>query len=57
MPFDSDVISTPVRRPLDLNAVIETVQAPDAAWATAHPERALAFLMCAPRPCAAMEAL
>lgn len=57
MPFDSDVIHTPVRHPLDLSAAIDTVAAPDAAWAVAKPERALAFLMCAPQDCAAAEAL
>lgn len=59
MPFDSDVVHTPasVRTALDLGALIETVEAPAADWAAERPERALAFLMAAPRACAALDVL
>jgi hypothetical protein len=56
MPFDVASTETLVR--FNAPAAIGADQAElDAAWAVANPERALAFLMVAPQPCAALDAL
>lgn len=60
MPFDAAAIDNVVQfaaAPVDLSAAFDAAQAPDADWALANPERALAFLMVAPQPCAALDAL
>lgn len=60
MPFDAEPSAFNVRfaAPADRPATARApVLALDAAWALANPERALAFLMVAPQPCAALDAL
>lgn len=59
MPFDSETLYAPIQSQarLSLTALIDGVTAPDAAWAAARPERALAFLMVAPQDCAALDVL
>ncbi len=58
MPFDA---AAPTDTLIGFNAPaglpFVEARAPDAAWAAANPERALAFLMVAPQPCAALDAL
>jgi hypothetical protein len=62
MPFDAaarplaDTISFAEAASDDLHAAFEDAEL-DAAWASANPDRALAFLMVSPRPCAALDAL
>ena len=41
----------------DLGAAFARAEAPDAAWAAANPDRALAFLFVAPSPCEALDVL
>jgi hypothetical protein len=41
----------------DLAAAFARAGAPEADWAVANPDRALAFLMVSPQPCAALDAL
>ena len=61
MPFDVAADPAPVAlslsHPGDLGAAFTVARAPDAAWAAANPDRALAFLMVAPQPCEALDAL
>jgi len=58
MPFDSEVQSTIAgAAPLSLTALIDGVDGPEPRWATARPDRALAFLMVSPRDCAALDVL
>lgn len=61
MPFDAavrplDTIAFAGVSPDDLHNAFESAEL-DAAWASANPDRALAFLMVSPRPCAALDAL
>jgi hypothetical protein len=56
MPFDAAATETLVHFNAPAEAPSDTA-ALDAAWAVANPERALAFLMVAPQPCAALDAL
>ncbi len=60
MPFDAAATDTVIRFAApagDLPSAFTAAGAPDADWAVANPERALAFLMVAPQPCAALDAL
>lgn len=59
MPFDSEVQSstTAPHAALSLTVIIDKIADPEAAWAAARPDRALAFLMVSPRDCAALDAL
>ena len=44
-------------QPDDLAAAYAGARAPEAGWAMENPDRALAFLMVSPQPCAALDAL
>ena len=61
MPFDVAAEPAPVALSLsranDLELAFATARPPEAAWAAANPDRALAFLMVAPQPCEALDAL
>ena len=54
MPFDAAAFSA---EPTNLAAAFDAARPPEAEWALANPEKALAFLMVAPQPCAALDAL
>ena len=59
MPFDA--AAEPVVHAFppsaELSAAFAAARQPDAAWAAANPDRALAFLFVAPQPCEALDAL
>ena len=61
MPFDAALEPAPVALSLsragELDAAFVVARAPDASWAQANPDRALAFLFVAPQPCEALDAL
>ncbi len=57
MPFDVAADPAPIVHVLEQEAERAAAAAPDAAWALANPDRALAFLMVAPQPCEALDAL
>ena len=61
MPFDLPAEPAPVvlslTHPGDLGAAFDGARAPDAGWAEANPDRALAFLFVSPQPCEALDAL
>ena len=61
MPFDLAADPAPIVQSIvqeaDLGAAFAAAAAPDAGWAEANPDRALAFLMVAPQPCEALDAL
>ena len=57
MPFDiaaEPVVQSPANH---VAAAFEAAHEPEAAWAAANPDRALAFLFVDPRPCEALDAL
>ena len=54
MPFDAAAYPA---EPIALAAAFDAARPPEADWALANPEKALAFLMVAPQPCAALDAL
>ena len=60
MPFDVAANPLSIVQPLvqdEVAAAFEAAREPEASWAVANPERALAFLYVDPRPCAALDAL
>jgi hypothetical protein len=62
MPFDLSApaaSSSPqfARQPADVADAFQAARTPDAAWAAANPERALAFLFVCPSPCEALDVL
>jgi hypothetical protein len=61
MPFDVAAEPAPIAlslsQPGDIRSAFGAARAPDADWAKANPDRALAFLMVAPQPCEALDAL
>ena len=59
MPFDAaaEPVIHAFSQSTDLSAAFAHAHEPDAAWAAANPDRALAFLFVAPQPCEALDAL
>ena len=60
MPFDVADHAPVVHafaRGAELSAAFEAAARPDAAWAAANPDRALAFLFVCPQPCEALDEL
>ena len=59
MPFDTALPTDAVQfaAPAASSDAFARTAAPDPDWALANPERALAFLMVAPQPCEALDAL
>ena len=63
MPFDAaarplaETVTFSQAAPCDLTDAFAAAGELDANWAARHPERALAFLMVSPSPCAALDAL
>jgi len=63
MPFDAaarplaETVTFSEAAPADLAGAFAAAGELDAAWAERHPDRALAFLMVSPSPCAALDAL
>ena len=57
MPFDVAADPAPIVHTLVQEADRAAAGAPDADWALANPDRALAFLFLAPQPCEGLDAL
>ena len=59
MPFDTAHTADALQfaPAADLDAAFDAAGDMDVAWAMENPERAMAVLMVAPRPCAALDAL